>query len=760
MYLTEAEKQDAEVTESWKGDTDGILVFVSPGPVSLAHIHHLSRIFKTGLFSATVAAFIIESYQQLSPDSSDTTNALLTQISQQLANISNGTPLTSVAVQSGQPFKPTASAVRVNVLWFLSLVLSLSCALSATLMQQWARRYRELTQRRGAFHRRGRMRAYIFEGIDRFGMARAVATMPTLLHISVFFFFAGLVDFLFPIYATVAYTTLACIMVFTLAYAILTALPTIYFNCPYATPLSGSTWRISQFSVFGFLWTILKIEGLLRRSLLKLHVTEPDWLKSWRETIKKQVNIHRRWFSQTLRKSVELSAHGAKSTVVTSALEWTLTALDEDREIEDFAARVPGFFNSRVVPDATSAVLSLMSHQPNTDPILGSRLCDLLKTCIPETSILDEKIRRNRLRICMKCLWSFAKAYNEPGFPQRLPSYFTDALASPEITRRVQDEEDSSVRVIGRCFGALIVNKLAADLESRADPISDGELVCLSAILGTESQAVKLLLRQPGAVAIANMISFTFGKIGGAVTDMVPLGVLDVVQQTFRTLSRAASSEQNAEVHLDHPISIIDGSDGMFEHILLYRLLDLLKACILVPSPLPVEGRSIRLRMCLKGLWYFGQAYNNLGSSVPLSSDIYVTLSSSEMTRCIRRIREQYDLEVCVVGRCVEALVVNKLAAEIQSRDDPASDDELACLSAILGTKSDDVMLLLRHPGAIEFTDIAFLAWAISRVPASARVTSDVPPMVQQTFGILSQALPAELRLLDPTDTLMNVSEG
>jgi len=29
MYLTEADKQDKEVTESWKGDTDGILVFVS-----------------------------------------------------------------------------------------------------------------------------------------------------------------------------------------------------------------------------------------------------------------------------------------------------------------------------------------------------------------------------------------------------------------------------------------------------------------------------------------------------------------------------------------------------------------------------------------------------------------------------------------------------------------------------------------------------------------------------------------------------------
>ena len=39
MYLTEAEKQDTEATASWKGDTEGILVFVSSGPVPLAHLH-------------------------------------------------------------------------------------------------------------------------------------------------------------------------------------------------------------------------------------------------------------------------------------------------------------------------------------------------------------------------------------------------------------------------------------------------------------------------------------------------------------------------------------------------------------------------------------------------------------------------------------------------------------------------------------------------------------------------------------------------
>ncbi|KAI9447532.1 hypothetical protein H4582DRAFT_2137090, partial [Lactarius indigo] len=402
MYLTEAEKQDAEVLESWKGDANGILVF-------------------TGLFSATVAAFIIESYKQLSPDSGDTTNALLGQISQQLVNISHGKPLASVAVTSGQSFKPTASAVRVNVFWFLSLILSLNCALSATLMQQWARRYQELAQRRGAFHRRGRMRAYIFDGISRFGMARAVATMPTLLHISVFLFFAGLVEFLFPIYTTVAYATLSCIMVFALAYAILTVLPTIRLNCPYSTPLSGFTWLISQLSMIGFLWTILNIESLFRtllstlRSLAGQHALETHGLKRWRETLEKRVKIRRQWFSQGLRKSVELGAYIAESRVVTSALVWTLAALDEDKEIEDFAARVPGFFDSRVVPDAKLAILPLMSHQPNTDPILGSRLYDLLKTCIPETSILDEKTRENRLQVCMKCLWSFARAYNQLG---------------------------------------------------------------------------------------------------------------------------------------------------------------------------------------------------------------------------------------------------------------------------------------------------------------------------------------------------------
>ncbi|KAH9960656.1 hypothetical protein BC827DRAFT_1083952, partial [Russula dissimulans] len=122
LYLSQAKKVDQERPESWTSNADGVLVF-------------------SGLFSATVASFIQISYQQLRPDSSDLTNQLLTQISQQLSALPNGTPSAPVTTAGQSAFQPTPSAIRVNTLWFTSLILSLACALWATLMRQWTRRY-------------------------------------------------------------------------------------------------------------------------------------------------------------------------------------------------------------------------------------------------------------------------------------------------------------------------------------------------------------------------------------------------------------------------------------------------------------------------------------------------------------------------------------------------------------------------------------------------------------------------------------------
>ncbi|KAI9439747.1 hypothetical protein H4582DRAFT_1544562 [Lactarius indigo] len=244
MYLTETKKEDSQMAKNWAEDTKGVLVF-------------------TGLFSAIVAAFITESYKKLSPDSGNQTVALLTQ----LVNVSTGAP---VAVQSGPSFEVPASIIRVNVMWFLSLILSLSCALLATLVQQWARRYLEYAQHRGAPRRRARIRAYMFEGVEKFRLSQTVEAIPLLLHTSVFLFFAGLVDFLVPINKVVAFAALGCVIVFALIYAILTLLPSLHLNCPYRTPLSGITYISLQLSALNLFSIAKAIEGTFHELLLEI----------------------------------------------------------------------------------------------------------------------------------------------------------------------------------------------------------------------------------------------------------------------------------------------------------------------------------------------------------------------------------------------------------------------------------------------------------------------------------------------------------
>ncbi|KAI0041230.1 hypothetical protein FA95DRAFT_1451781, partial [Auriscalpium vulgare] len=135
---------------------------------------------------------------------------------------------------------PPASAVRINIMWFLSLSLSLVCALTATLMQQWARRYLsrvQSAQRAGSPQKQGRIHAYLFQGLQSFRLASAVETLPALLHASVALFFAGMIEFLFTINTTVAEIVVAFFGSAVLGYAAVTILPWKWFNSPYATPL-------------------------------------------------------------------------------------------------------------------------------------------------------------------------------------------------------------------------------------------------------------------------------------------------------------------------------------------------------------------------------------------------------------------------------------------------------------------------------------------------------------------------------------------
>ncbi|KAJ7849042.1 hypothetical protein B0H13DRAFT_1480029, partial [Mycena leptocephala] len=94
VYISEAEKYDKSLVESWKSDMEGMLIFA-------------------GLFSASLTAFIIESYKTLILDSGDSTVQLLAQISNQLAAAGNGSNFT---LPEPTHFTPPASSLVCNAL--------------------------------------------------------------------------------------------------------------------------------------------------------------------------------------------------------------------------------------------------------------------------------------------------------------------------------------------------------------------------------------------------------------------------------------------------------------------------------------------------------------------------------------------------------------------------------------------------------------------------------------------------------------------
>jgi len=215
LYLTNAKELDKTRVERWRGDSEGILIF-------------------TGLFAATVATFVVSSINQLSPDTAGQTVALLSQ----LVALANGTQNQAPIFLLQDSFKPSSSAVWVNSLWFLSLFIALICALMATMVQQWSRRYMHDAHIQGAPHIAGPVHASLSMGIEQFRFDDSTSIIISLLHLSVFLFFIGLLFFLFPENSVVAWAIMGGMTIAAGLYLLLSLLPMYNPVSPYQTPLT------------------------------------------------------------------------------------------------------------------------------------------------------------------------------------------------------------------------------------------------------------------------------------------------------------------------------------------------------------------------------------------------------------------------------------------------------------------------------------------------------------------------------------------
>ncbi|KAJ7159961.1 hypothetical protein C8R43DRAFT_1124327 [Mycena crocata] len=354
VYVSEAEKYDKGLLESWKSDMQGLLIFA-------------------GLFSASLTAFLIESYKTLTPDPADNTVLFLAQISQQLAASANGTTFN---IPPSVPFTPLASSVLCNILWFISLGLALTSALIATLVEQWARDFLHRSEIRSAPVIRARCFSFLYYGLKRFKMHALVEVIPILLHASLILFFAGLVAFLIPVSTAVTALTGLFLVIVTGVYSVLTLLPLYHLDSPYRTPLSGAVWRLQK-----------KLRSLSSRT----HRNAEPQRRDENDKIVDSILL------KATEPSEERTARDHK------ALIWTVKSLADNTEFDPFLEALPDVLWSdedrRYVYDGH--ILALVAHP---EIRLFDRINAFHSDCFG--GHLAESIANRRKISCYKTIWA------------------------------------------------------------------------------------------------------------------------------------------------------------------------------------------------------------------------------------------------------------------------------------------------------------------------------------------------------------------
>ncbi|QRV94410.1 hypothetical protein RhiJN_22428 [Ceratobasidium sp. AG-Ba] len=126
--------------------------------------------------------FIIESLGDLKPDPAERSVDALLAISQKLDVIITGqqtlNPLTHDPTLD--TFTPSYSAIVVNILWLLSLSLSVAVSLIAMLAKEWC--YKFMTSRSGTIYNQARRRQQNWDGIEKWKMQEILSYLPGLMH--------------------------------------------------------------------------------------------------------------------------------------------------------------------------------------------------------------------------------------------------------------------------------------------------------------------------------------------------------------------------------------------------------------------------------------------------------------------------------------------------------------------------------------------------------------------------------------------------
>ena len=332
-------------SEGWASNADSVLTFVRHKSCHMIIKFSPQRAYQTGLFAVVVVTFLPLSFPLLQPNPGvyDT------------------------------HFRPPRYAVLVNAVWLTSLALSMACALLATLVQQWARNFKEAANKKDSdfkLSQRVRIYAFFLVGVERFALPVAVEVIPVLLHSSVLLFFGGLAEFLLNVNHTIGYMMSAMVASGFLIYIFLTIMPLFIPNSPYQTPLSPFWWYTMQLTIY---------TGLCLFQWLPIY-TVPNSIYKHRNKIWK----------------------GMTSALESKAIQFTTTEKPHG-DLEEFLEWLHKLFYHSAWFKRQYSVRLRQGLEHLVTPVADK----LFTTCLPlEGSLTDSQ--RQRLNICLKAVWCFS----------------------------------------------------------------------------------------------------------------------------------------------------------------------------------------------------------------------------------------------------------------------------------------------------------------------------------------------------------------
>jgi hypothetical protein len=426
------------------------------------------------------------SIQDIQANPQDTSNFYL-------ANIQSALTDPNISLPSTPPtFTPPTYGIWVNSLWFLSLVMSLTCALLANLLQQWARKYLKVTRPRFAASepKRARHHAYYADGVENFILPWVFEALPVMLHLSVFLFFAGLVVFLWSFDHTISKVVISWVILCVALYGYITFIPTFRHDSPYHTPLSPLAWDIVTgipFLTFRALEWIAHYFNSFTRifshicsflcaccvcicfpclCFMSCYLDDlPDFLFAGplsidHNRLAEAADSHRKKFVQGMQKTAENAALGLQSNLKLSirAFMRTFDSLHEDDELERFFLSLPGFRGSN---DDEDILPSLNEDQKEN---LWSGLIGLLDRTFSSKSLPDS-VKTQRDKIC-------ADALDPTAFPYILDSIVSEYQYGPVRSAKIAQfvrRLDNGTNEATSTFVQAIVSSVVATTQLRND---------------------------------------------------------------------------------------------------------------------------------------------------------------------------------------------------------------------------------------------------------------------------------------------------